>query len=362
MAAPSYGEVNKRLQDAIMSKVAPDVDGGATPQPAPLSQEDQVAAAVGAQAMQAASPKPEEGPSTLSQIGSGLAETFLTLLPQGAAYATGEYEGLQRQKAEEKESLARQDVLDKEKRDHAAKLAEKRLEIDAKKMEAKLKQTEKAENREIQLREELGKNKQVMSAAESGQSFTVLQNLYKQAQSQPDAIKDVSLVYNFVKALDPGSTVRESEADLIQNAKGLMGAVPGLYERIKSGQKLLPEQRDAMMKAAADAYQGRVQNVQPIISTYSGLATKYGVDPNAVIGVMGFPKNEQFEVARAKNALTGDIAKLPMNMAEAAPPTLAQRAKAVKLTPQQVLDYAKKHNLSEEAAMRIIEGRANGKQ
>lgn len=329
MPGPSYSEVNKKLQaglaaatPATPAQPAPEAAPQAEPvaqQAASLTPEDQAAAAVGAQAMAEAAPA-EEKPSVLSQIGTGLASTVLQLLPRAAGYATGGKEGLARVEVSEAEDRARKERQDKEDKELAAKKEEKRLEAEAKRLELLMKKSDKAETREISLREELGKNKQVMSAAESGQSFTVLQNLYKQSKEKPDAIKDVSLVYNFVKALDPGSTVRESEADLIQNAKGLMGAVPGLYERIKSGQKLLPEQRDAMLQAAADAYQGRVQNVQPIIETYGALANKYGVDPNAVVGVMGFPKAQQFDVARQQGALGGDIAKLPMKAAIAAEP------------------------------------------
>lgn len=352
---PNYSEVRKKLSqlasEAIKGKQAkaepalPEEEGMAPAVEEPVSKAIAIPDTTQAAEPLAPQPIPLSG-----DMNERLAQSFLSSLQGLVGLGTGGYEGYARAQAQSKDE-----------REHALKLKEKdydkaikQAEVDAKRLDAELKKTEKVTDQEFKLREEFSKNPQIKTAAESGQSLQVLQELRDRSEKDPDAIRDVSLVYNFVKALDPGSTVRESEADLVEKAKGVLAAVPGLWERFKSGQKLLPEQRDQMVKAASDAYTGRVNNVSPIVNQYRKLSEKYGVEVDSVTGHMGFGKPAPAPTP-AVTPNEGTPAATGTKKSGAAP---AEVLKSIGISQKQLSDFAKREKLTEEQALRALQNRA----
>ncbi len=63
------------------------------------------------------------------------------------------------------------------------------------------------------------------------------------AAKEPSAAGDLALIFNYMKILDPASVVRETEFANAQNAAGVPDQIRNEYNRIKSGQRLNPEQR-----------------------------------------------------------------------------------------------------------------------
>lgn len=72
---------------------------------------------------------------------------------------------------------------------------------------------------------------------------SVLNDYKKLKAATPDAIGDISMVYNYMKILDPTSTVREGEAATVEQARGVPASVLNLYNKIIEGTRLNPEQR-----------------------------------------------------------------------------------------------------------------------
>jgi len=60
---------------------------------------------------------------------------------------------------------------------------------------------------------------------------------------KPTAAGDMALIFNFMKMLDPGSTVREGEFANAQNSAGVPGRVRSLFNSVINGQRLNEEQR-----------------------------------------------------------------------------------------------------------------------
>lgn len=60
---------------------------------------------------------------------------------------------------------------------------------------------------------------------------------------KPSAAGDLALIFNFMKMLDPGSTVRESEFATAENAAGVPDRVRNQWNKIFNGEKLGPDQR-----------------------------------------------------------------------------------------------------------------------
>ncbi len=75
------------------------------------------------------------------------------------------------------------------------------------------------------------------------------QNLADIAQST-EAFGDMALIFNYMKMLDPGSTVREGEFASAQNTAGVDDKIINLYNNALRGTRLNPEQRSGLRNQA----------------------------------------------------------------------------------------------------------------
>lgn len=112
---------------------------------------------------------------------------------------------------------------------------------------------------------------------------------YRKVQNTPDsAAGDLSLIFAYMKLLDPTSVVRESEQELAQNATNLPGRLANYAERVASGKSLNAKQRQEFRQAAEAVFQNYQVQQQQIDQLYSGFARQYGVEPSLIgIGAVG---------------------------------------------------------------------------
>lgn len=101
--------------------------------------------------------------------------------------------------------------------------------------------------------------------------------------NKPSAAGDLALIFNFMKVLDPGSTVREGEFATAQNAAGVDNRVRALYGQLLSGERLSPMQRRDFYSRATSLYQDATAQHEQARAQYSNLATKMGLNPEHVI-------------------------------------------------------------------------------
>jgi hypothetical protein len=102
--------------------------------------------------------------------------------------------------------------------------------------------------------------------------------------SDPSPAGDLSLIFNYMKVLDPGSTVREGEFATAQNAGSVDDRVTGLYNRVINGTRLSVDQRQDFLGRATKLYKGQeTRHEKTVKSRYEGLAKRYGVNPDNVI-------------------------------------------------------------------------------
>ena len=115
--------------------------------------------------------------------------------------------------------------------------------------------------------------------------FNTIKTAYKKiemAEKNPSAAGDLSLIFSYMKILDPGSTVREGEFANAQNAAGVPDQVMNLYNRAKSGERLNPKQRlDFIQQAKAQA-EAQAQSLQDIENEFGDLSKRYKVDPSLI--------------------------------------------------------------------------------
>ena len=110
-------------------------------------------------------------------------------------------------------------------------------------------------------------------------------NAYNKVVNTTDtAAGDVSLIFAFMKLLDPGSVVREGEFATAENTAGIPEKIRQQYNKALKGDRLTPAQRAAYRREAERVFQVHQQRQAPIDAYYQGLAQRYGIDPS-LIGV-----------------------------------------------------------------------------
>lgn len=99
----------------------------------------------------------------------------------------------------------------------------------------------------------------------------------------PSAAGDLSLIFSYMKMLDPGSTVREGEFATAQNAAGVPVQIQNLWNKLKSGERLSPAQRADFLKQAGNLYAEAEKGYTGTRDYYTGLANQYQVSPDRVV-------------------------------------------------------------------------------
>lgn len=114
------------------------------------------------------------------------------------------------------------------------------------------------------------------------------------AARDPSPAGDLSLIFNFMKVLDPGSVVRESEfataesaAAWMQNSEeaGMMIPRPiaNAIRKMNTGQRLSPEQRQDFVSQAASLYGQAERQHESLAGHYGVTAEAYGFDRDRTI-------------------------------------------------------------------------------
>jgi hypothetical protein len=106
----------------------------------------------------------------------------------------------------------------------------------------------------------------------------------EEATKVPSAAGDVSLVFAFMKILDPGSVVREGEFATAQNAAGVPDRIRAQYNQAMSGQKLAPAQREDFLNQAKNLARSQKQMFESqLLPQYQYISQDRGYDLNKVI-------------------------------------------------------------------------------
>lgn len=99
----------------------------------------------------------------------------------------------------------------------------------------------------------------------------------------PSAAGDLSLIFSYMKMLDPGSAVRESEQANAQNATGVPDKIRNLYNQVMTGQRLNPDQRGDFVKRAGMIFEGAQKRQDGIVRTYSSRAQRANLPADMVV-------------------------------------------------------------------------------
>ena len=129
--------------------------------------------------------------------------------------------------------------------------------------------------------------------------FRVVQDATSKIRSTSDTgAGDMSLLYSYVKLLDPGSVVRESEFATAAASGSFGERVQGAVQRILTGERLPKDLRDAFKGEAETIYKVQKSGADRLETKYRELAKRYRLDPEDVIQSYAEPKEGRGE-ARA---------------------------------------------------------------
>jgi hypothetical protein len=131
---------------------------------------------------------------------------------------------------------------------------------------------------EARLRGEYGKRTEDLSAAE--RNFSIIQT----SAADDSGAGDIALVTSFMKMLDPGSVVRETEFATAANAGGLLARLSSIADRVESGKFLSAQQRVDFQRLAGEYLSAAQTQEGQVRASYQQIVDNYGLDPVNVFG------------------------------------------------------------------------------
>lgn len=116
--------------------------------------------------------------------------------------------------------------------------------------------------------------------------FVKVRDAFSKVQSStvdPSAAGDLAMIFNFMKMLDPGSVVREGEFATAQSAAGVPTQIRNIYNRVLSGERLAPEQRQDFLTQARRIFDSTLQSQVQLEQEFGRIAKQSGIDPRKVV-------------------------------------------------------------------------------
>lgn len=109
----------------------------------------------------------------------------------------------------------------------------------------------------------------------------------RDAKNRMDGIEnsgagDIALLFQFMKILDPGSTVREGEFATAGSVAGVPGQIEGLRRQLVGGGRLSDAARTQIKSQSDKLYQAAANQHDKLTTTFSNIAKRQGLNPDNV--------------------------------------------------------------------------------
>lgn len=106
--------------------------------------------------------------------------------------------------------------------------------------------------------------------------------ILKNAAANPNPQNDAAIIYSFVKALDPGSAVKEGEIAFTEAGRSIPNKIRQYLFKAATGQGLSPEERKNIIAFAENAAKVKTQIWKQSAQPYLNQAEKLGIPTNMV--------------------------------------------------------------------------------
>jgi hypothetical protein len=121
------------------------------------------------------------------------------------------------------------------------------------------------------------------------------------------AASDLSLIFNYMKMLDPGSTVREGEFANAQNSAGIPDRITNLWNRALEGTRLAPEQRDQFIDTAKGLMEAQRGATDTAIEGVLQQADQDQIPRERVLGDTAYQK---LQARMPQQPVTGNVSEM----------------------------------------------------
>lgn len=106
----------------------------------------------------------------------------------------------------------------------------------------------------------------------------VLESYRRIEATEDTAVGDISLIFAYMKMLDPVSVVREGEQATAQNARGVPDTVMNVYNRALSGERLTENQRKQFRSQANKLAEAAKKTEKTVRTGLTRISKKYGLN------------------------------------------------------------------------------------
>lgn len=145
----------------------------------------------------------------------------------------------------------------------------------------------------------------------SSKDFGAVRDGYKKVlAAEPTAAGDLSLVFAYMKMLDPTSVVREQEFANAKNAAGVPDIVRNQYNKLLSGQFLGADQRVEFKQQAERLYDAQYQTQIQQRTAYGEIASRAEINPKDVLDQVYVPSGQDLRALH----FDGRIKRLGVNL------------------------------------------------
>lgn len=202
------------------------------------------------------------------------------VLAEMGAAATGGYQaGLKEERAAEAADFARRMQLmqfAQKEREIAGTSGKEKRAITKEQFDMEDKLFNKYEGFSSENREAFFGYQKVRNAAEAQRAATA-------RGEQPSGASDIALLIGYMKTLDPGSVVRETEYATAKNAGGVSERVRNIFNNVQNGVILTPKLREEFIKSATTQVQPYIKRQTELDEQYTRRANDYGLNPKRVV-------------------------------------------------------------------------------
>ncbi len=143
--------------------------------------------------------------------------------------------------------------------------------------------------------------------------YQTVRNAYtnvKNAAKDPSAAGDLSMIFAYMKILDPNSVVREQEFANAQNAAGVPDRIANLYNRLLAGERLNPTQRTDFINQAEKLHASSRRQYESVRDQFGRIAKGAKARPDQVMvdfGIVPDPNESGIQKANVTPAAAAPL-------------------------------------------------------
>lgn len=152
---------------------------------------------------------------------------------------------------------------------------------------------------------ELSLNKEYEARTKAYNESLRLNSVIKDSAAAATGAGDLALINTFMKMLDPGSVVRESEFAQAQDTSGLISKLAASLGKVKNGEVLVPAQRTEFARLANQYMTAAGVHEKKVRDSLNFMVESYGLNPKNVFGTMADGATTTPETATGTTGTTG---------------------------------------------------------